>query len=178
MVKQVVESTDPKQAAISHQRSWVRHRKSREIEGTGTWVFTDGSSLGTYGAVIVNPDGSTKKLSGKAPVTSTRNVGAELNGAILGLSNVEPDTSVVIVFDYMGVGAWLTWNWKIKDPEVDRKIDQLRLIIKTKRLTMHYIHHRGHQTDGSAFSKWNGVADRLASDNVVDLVSTIDDDEG
>lgn len=179
VVKQIVESTDPKQSTIPHQKPWVRHRKSREIEGDHVYVFSDGSSLGSYAAVVVSPKGVTRH-GDKAPMTSTRNVGAELNGAILGLSNVESGSSVVLVFDYMGVGAWLTENWKIKDPEVQSKIDALRLVIKTKRLTVHYIHHAGHQRDGSAFTRWNAEADALctAQLDVVDGVGAIDEIEG
>lgn len=129
------------------------------------YVFTDGSSLGGYGAVmVVRPGAVGVEASSWTLPTATRNVGAELNGAILGLGLPIAGAAVTLVFDYMGVGAWLTGSWKIKNPEVANKVKEMQRIIHEKKLHVSYIHHRGHGTGSDDFTKFNAVADRLAGE--------------
>jgi len=189
-MNQLVESTDAKQAHIPHQVRWVRHRKSRSLEPGRIYVFSDGSSLGSYAAVTVckRADGGTNVVwegAGFEPMTKTRNIRAELDGVILGLtSGVPSDGSlpVVLVYDYFGIGAWLSGNWRIKEPEVQERITKLKKIIAERRLKVSFIHHGGHQKDDSDLTKWNNRADQLATAraqaeaNIVDGVGGLGDE--
>lgn len=156
----IVESTCSKTAARG--LSWVRFRAERRVDDSAFFVFSDGSSTGSFAAVVAKGSVEPTVIDGFAEPTTTRNVGAELNGARLGLQQVPDDSTVVLVFDYIGVGAWLTGNWKIKDPEVAEKIADMKRIIATKRLQISYVHHRGHQkvaSEDDHFSRLNGAAD-------------------
>ncbi len=159
----IIESTNLGTVAVPHQAKWVSLRESRETTPDLVWIFTDGSSKGGYGAVVI-ADGEVTKLKGHADPTSTRNVGAELNGMLLGLENVPMGSRVAIVSDYLGVAAWLSGNWRIKDDEVRRKISRAHEIARERGIVFaRLVHHRGHQKDDSAFTRWNNLADRLAS---------------
>jgi ribonuclease HI len=175
----LIESTNPKTVRVPHQAKWVSFRESRGCDDGLLWIFTDGSSLGGYGAVIVHPNQTATKVRGHAPTTSTRNVGAELNGLLLGLEAAPMGSRLAIVSDYLGVAAWMSRNWKIKDSEVREKIERARAIVTERNLTIErMIHHAGHQKDGSDFTRWNGVADLLAggteTEGIVPLRSVVD----
>ena len=144
---------------------WIRHRESRRVVGDDVYVFSDGSSLGGFGAVLVQADVAPLVLLGFERPGPTRNIAAELNGALLGLSNVRADASVVLVADYLGVAAWLTQNWKIKDMIVRAKIDEIKDVIRANWLTVKYVHHRGHQkpVEGDDFTAYNKLADNAAT---------------
>ena len=159
----LVESTNPPTVKIPHQARWIELRNSRSCDDDRVWIFTDGSSLGGYGAVILRPGLPRIELNEFEEPTTTKNVGAELNGLLLGLRNTMRDERVVIVSDYLGVAAWMTGNWKIKDDEVRHKIREARRIVQSRGLDVDFIHHAGHQKDDSEFTKWNTVADRLAT---------------
>lgn len=163
----IIESTNASTVKVPHQAKWVSLREDRETTADGlVWIFTDGSSLGGYGAVVI-VDGTVTKFRGHQKPTSTRNVGAELNGMILGLEHAPKGSQVAIVSDYLGVAAWLSNNWRIKDEEVRAKIRRARKIARERTLTFaRLIHHKGHQKDDSAFTRWNHLADRLAAGEV------------
>ena len=172
-----VYSTNPKTVRVPHQAKWVTLLEDRRCLAEKLYVFTDGSSLGGYGAVIVTRDRATK-LAGHQAVTSTRNVGAELNGFLLGLENAPPNSEIVVVSDYLGVAAWMTGHWKIKDSEVRAKIERAMAIAEERDLLLSFIHHAGHQRDDSAFTWWNSVADRLCDGREepgeIDLLSAVE----
>lgn len=158
----LVESTSESVATVPHQAKWIKFRNDRNCDSNRTFIFTDGSSNGGYSAVIVR-GGIYQSRSGWNNPTSTRNVGAELNGMLLGLQALNVSESVTIVSDYIGIAAWMSGNWKIKDPEVKNKINEAKTMIRTLSLDVDYIHHAGHQSDTSEFTKWNSLADRLAT---------------
>lgn len=162
MTKQLIETTCPVTASHQH-REWVKFRESRRVTDESVFVFTDGSSKGGYGAVVIHPGEQPSVVSGFTEMTSTRNVGAELNGALLGLRAVRPESKVVLVCDYMGIAAWLSENWKIKDPEVRSKIDAIREVIRENKLTVKYVHHRGHQRTDDDFTRFNTMADEAST---------------
>ena len=111
----------------------------------------------------------------ESPV-SIANVGAELNGLLLGLEAAEPDSSVTVVHDYMGVGAWLTGGWEVRVPSVRQRVDAAMKLIEKKNLDIRFIHHGGHQKDHSDFTRWNCVADKLCGDKqACDIVTEWDD---
>ena len=164
----IIESTNPSTVKVPHQAKWVRFRENREPTEALVWIFTDGSivdkgTMGGYGAVVLH-EGEERSYSGKEALTSTRNVGSELNGLLMGLRNVPEGSELAIVSDYLGIAAWLSGNWKIKDSEVRRKINEAKKIANERNLTFaRLIHHKGHQKDDSAFTRLNHRADRLAA---------------
>jgi len=145
---------------------WVRYRESRCVDDQHVYVFTDGSSLGGYGAVVVEPGKSPAKYYGFTTPTKTRNVGAELNGAMLGLSNAPIGSAVVLVCDYLGVAAWLLGFHAIREAGTADQVEALEALIAERRLTVSYVHHRGHQqpTNGDDFTYFNTIADELADE--------------
>lgn len=162
-IRSEVYSTWPKTVAVPHQAKWVTFLEDKHLQPGKLYAFTDGSSNGGYGVVLVEDGGDVKDVSGFQAPTSTRNVGAELNAMILALESVEPDTELIVVSDYLGIAAWMTGNWNIKDPEVAKKIDHARRLVREKNLDVMFCHHKGHQSDASSFTLWNNRADNLAS---------------
>lgn len=168
-----VYTTNLKTARVPHQAKWVTFRESRAcahdavtqlgeiVNGRAIWIFTDGSSNGGYGAVIVEPGRRVTKLAGYQGTTSTRNVGAELNGLLLGLENAPIGARAVVISDYLGVAAWMTGNWKIKDAEVRSKIKRAKATVVSRGLELTFCHHAGHQRDDSEFTRFNALADKL-----------------
>lgn len=147
----------------SKNKPWIKLRKIRQIAPEHVWIFTDGSSSGWHSAVLVFPGLKVVQAARWKKPTPTRNVGAELNGMLLGLKRVKTKKQIYLVHDYLGVGAWMTGNWKMKDQEVRSVIDQGKALIAEKQLDVRFIHHAGHQKDASDFTRWNGVADELCS---------------
>lgn len=144
--------------------AWASYRADRSMSpASRVWVFTDGSTTGWCSTVIVRPGVSVLPVSKKHPKAQMANVQAELNGFLLGLEHVDPDSAVTVVSDYIGIGGWMTGAWQIKNPAVEKAIERAHEIAKEKRLLqgMHFIHHAGHQEDVSDFTTWNTVADRL-----------------
>ena len=89
---------------------------------------------------------------------------AELNGFLLGLEHVSFNSAIAVVSDYLGVAAWISGNWGMKDEEVKLKIKKAHNLINIKNLTIdRMIHHAGHQKDKSHFTRFNNMADVLAS---------------
>lgn len=163
MIEPKAESTQLSTAKGKYSK-WVAHRASRDADPAMTWIFTDGSTTGRHAAVIVHKGGGViQRLTGRAPRTSTRNVGAELNGMLLGLRHAPRGERVVVVSDYLGIAAWMTGNWKINDPEVRSKVEKAKAIIEDRGLTASFVHHAGHQSDASDFTRYNCEADALCS---------------
>ena len=170
-----VESTSKKTCSVPHQAKWVSFRESRSCFQTAidqlgelaedreqlTYAFTDGSSLGGFGCVLVRPQDQESLSRWKKPDAS-RNVGAELEGFLLALDYAREGENLLIVSDYLGVAAWMTGNWKIKKEEVRWRIEKAKQIIEDKALMVRYCHHGGHQSDDSDFTRYNTLADRLA----------------
>ncbi len=159
-----VYSTNPPTVKVPHQARWITFRESREC-AEALFVFTDGSSLGGFAAILVENGEFLDGWQAWKKPTPTRNVAAELNGVLLGLSKLPPWAhEVVVVTDYLGPAAWLTRNWKIKKDEVRDKIAAIQEVIDVLCLAVTFVHHKGHQRpDESDFSYWNTMADAYAS---------------
>jgi ribonuclease HI len=171
----LAQSTNPKTVAVKHQAKWVSFRTDRSCSGDRIYVFTDGSSLGGFAAVFVFPDGHVRRQAAWVEPTGTRNVGAEMNGLLLGLKNAPLGAKICVVSDYLGCAAWLTGAWKIKDVEVRDKVNRALGIIEGRDLDVVYCHHGGHQKDPSDFTRWNSEADRLATQGFVSAVELLGD---
>jgi ribonuclease HI len=163
-IRTEVYSTWPKTVAVPHQAKWVTLLEDQSLLPGKLYAFTDGSSNGGYGAVLVEGGGGDVTThSGWDQPTSTRNVGAELNAMLLALRHAPEDSDLIVVSDYLGIAAWMTKNWKIKDPEVREKINQAGQMITEKNLDVLFCHHKGHQRNNTDFTLWNSKADDLAS---------------
>jgi len=159
-----VSTTSKKAAAVKYKKNWLRYSESpAELLPGYTWIFTDGSTTGWHAAVLILPHLSIHKIAAHSQPTPTRNVGAEMNGLILGLKHAQPGIPVWVVHDYVGVGAWITGGWEVKSPEVQDQIREVMKIIDERDLTLNFFHHGGHQRDDSQFTKFNNLADALCS---------------
>lgn len=158
-----IQTTSKKAAAVKYKKNWLRYKEPMSLLPGYTWIFTDGSNTGWHAAVLILPELSIRKMAAHAAPTSTRNVGAEMNGLILGLRNAQPGIPVWVVHDYVGVGAWITGGWEIKSFEMQEKVREIEKIIDERDLCLNFFHHPGHQRDASDFTKWNNVADSLCS---------------
>lgn len=156
-----MESTKP---STADRNEWLRFRESRAIDEDAVWIFVDGSATGWHAAVIVQPGESVGYYCEHSPPTTTKNVGSELNGMLMGLKYCPEDSKVFIVHDYLGLGAWMTGNWRMKDEEVIDRITECKAIVESSELDVRFIHHQGHQKDESEFTRWNKEADRLCSE--------------
>lgn len=148
------------------RNSWVDYRESRELDPADRWwIFTDGSTTGWHGAVIIAPGPSRTItfLSAYKQQTSTRNVGAEINGLILALENLPPRIQGFVVSDLLGVGAWATGHFERNNPEVITKYRKIDHLIRSRGHDLTFVHHGGHQRDSTAFTTWNCVADKLCA---------------
>jgi ribonuclease HI len=149
-------------------------------------VFTDGNHLGGCGLVFFlrREDGrepivremsftveeAASMLHLDIPVSRElarlRNVLAELMALGVALDHLRPGTSLVVVHDYEGVGAWMAGRWKTKDPTVSLLVRSLQEMVARKHLILVLRHQRGHQSPlgGDEFALYNSRADRLAAD--------------
>jgi ribonuclease HI len=159
-----VHTTSKKTIGVPHQARWLTFQEDRRCHPKKVYVFTDGS-IGGFGAVVVT-EVKAIRYAGVAQLTGTRNVGSEMNGLLLGLANAPKRSNVVVVSDYLGVAAWMTGNWKIKNDEVRDQVKRAKLLIIKSQLKVSYCHHAGHQGDDSDFTRWNAEADRLADGRV------------
>jgi hypothetical protein len=99
-------TTSERSAAIKG-RPWLRLlRERRCLEGL--YMFTDGSTLGSYAAVLVNPaTGRVEEAARWRPPTKTRNVGAEWDGLVLGLELLPVRARATMVVDLLWIHAQL-----------------------------------------------------------------------
>lgn len=162
-MRERAQSTNKSTTEVPHQAKWVDLRESRACENGVTYAFTDGSSLGGFGAVLVRGGVASEHTGWKKPDKS-RNVGAELDGMLLALEHAKQGESLLIVSDYLGVAAWMTKNWAIKKEEVRWRVAKARELVEEKALTLTFCHHGGHQSDDSDFTRYNCAADGLAGE--------------
>lgn len=149
--------------SVAEAHAWTEFRRDRDLKPENRlWVFTDGSTSGRHGAVLIRPGAEVMFLSSflRSPM---KNVGAELNAFLLALRHIPEDSRTTFVFDYMGIGAWVLGHYERKKEATKKMVGQAEDLLTEKGLmdTARFIHHGGHQRDDSAFTLWNTVADRL-----------------
>jgi hypothetical protein len=167
-LRKPVETTSQKAAAVRYKTDWLRLRQAQEIEPGRTWVFTDGSSSGWFAAVIIDTKAKTiRRGAAYCPPTSA-NIGPELCGLILGLELAPAHSPITVVHDYTGIGAWAAGHWKCdrEKPKLRRLVAKIKRLVRRRRLDIHYIHHGGHQDNGTDFTRWNCEADELCTARV------------
>jgi hypothetical protein len=159
---QHIETTSERSAAIKG-RPWLRFRRDRSC-CEGLHVFTDGSTLGSYAAVLVDPTGRVEESSRWRQPTRTRNVGAEWDGFLLGLELLPEKTRATIVVDLLWIHAQLIGVRRTIDDEIVKKLNEARRLIEEKQFELVLVHHDGHQKDASDFPRWNAHADALCAE--------------
>jgi hypothetical protein len=156
-----VETTSERSAGMKN-RPWLRLRASRACDDpTMLYAFADGSTRGSYAAVLVRPGGAIQEEARWRPPTRTRNVGAEWDGFLLGLELAPPGAKLTIVVDLLWIHAQLIDVRATHDAEIQEKLARAKALISEKRLALTLVHHDGHQEDASDFTRWNARADAL-----------------
>ena len=156
-----VETTSERSAAMKG-RPWLRLRAGRACDDPATlYAFTDGSTRGSYAAVLVQAGRAVKEECRWRPPTPTRNVGAEWDAFVLGLELAPPRARLTIVVDLLWIHAQLIDVRRTLDAELVEKLERARALVSKKQLELTLVHHDGHQTDDSDFTRWNARADAL-----------------
>jgi ribonuclease HI len=162
----------------------------------GNYAFVDGNAMGGIGVVLVElgPSGlpsvrerttTVYEVFGGAgiPALDTRskitaatdglqNILAELGGLYAALKAVPAGSTLTVVHDYEGVGAWLEGRWKAKNPIVAEVVAACRGLIEAGGLRVTFRHQRGHESTFAGrndFAKYNARADKLATDAALRL---------
>jgi ribonuclease HI len=180
------------QAVASEDKAEAMLRGEGTALTPGLWAFIDGNHLGGVGVVIVRktdedqetvveqggytvvevlagagiPELASKKAISEA-LGRLRNILAELAGLALALTLVPEGSTVTIVHDYEGVGAWMDQRWKTRDAIVAALVGACRALIARRRLTVAFRHQRGHQASWAGrddFAHYNAKADALATE--------------
>ena len=144
-------------------RKFIYFWNDPNIDDEVVWVFSDGSSTGSFSSVVLEPGKKPRELVRHLPQPANRNVGAEIMGVAMGLKHCPVDSDVTVVSDYLGTGLWMNCYWKIADPAATPRLGIIRHLVQVRRLRVTFIHHKGHQRDHSDFTKWNNRCDELCS---------------
>jgi hypothetical protein len=160
-----LETTSKKAASVVYKTKWLYFREAQTVETGRTWIFTDGSSSGWFAAVIIDTKAARVRYGAAHAKPVSANVGPELCGLILGLTLAPSHSPITVVHDYNGVGAWTAGAWKVDPdkPKLALLIDRAREIIQQRKLDVLFVHHGGHQTNDTDFTRWNIVADELCT---------------
>lgn len=178
------------QAVSSRERAEALLRGEALVLPPGTYAFVDGNHFGGIGVVLVTQGedrpvsvqevGTTvyevfrnaglAQLDARPKITAAvdrlRNILAELGGLYAALELVAPGTTLTVVHDYEGIGAWMEGRWKTKDPVVTDVVAACRALIGDRRLTVTFRRQRGHESTVAGrndFAAYNARADRLAA---------------
>ena len=122
----------------------------------GVYAFVDGNAMGGIGVVLVEQGASgpasvreiattvydvferagIPSLDTRAKITaatnSLQNILAELGALHAALQEAAPGSTLTVVHDYEGVGAWLEGRWKTKNPMVAEVVAASRALIEAR----------------------------------------------
>ena len=164
MIYHMVESTSESACKPAHTKKWLRFRQSKWIDDQSIWMFIDGSSTGWHAAVILDPFSGKRTELAEFKEPKSANVGPELWSLSLGLKHVDPTKPLTVVCDYIGTAAWLVNAWRIKSPNVQEAVDEIRYLIRGHDDdSIRFIHTAGHQKKDTDFGVWNDRADALCN---------------
>ena len=141
----------------------TEYRQSRAPFADALAVYTDGSSTGSYSAVVVRSGEILKATSRHPEPARSRNVAAEVMAVALGLSFCPRASTALVVSDYLGTGLWLQGRQRIRCEATWLRLRALLDVMRRRDLKVGFVHHRGHQGDESQFTLFNNIADRLCS---------------
>ena len=175
MIHPRVLTTSRESAGKKGRSSWLSFLQTRDcLDRSSLYVFTDGSSKGSFAAIFVDPSDPKSSVEEhvefKAP-TETRNMGAEWNGLLLGLERAPRGTKLVVVSDLLWLGAWMVGKRGAEHPEVVAALERANLLIHENGLEVRFVHHEGHQKDESQFTRWNCRADELCKEKAKEATS-------
>ena len=158
-----VETTAQDTFARESAKRPVTFKPDRELDSDETWMFPDGSSTGWHALVILRP-GEDPRLIAREIHMPSKNVGAEMNAFLMALEAIVPGERVAVVADFLW-SIYYVLGWRnVNDPGLKDQVAAARALLETRRpASLRYIHIRGHERDGSAFGRWNHVADRLCA---------------
>jgi hypothetical protein len=141
----------------------VIFKPDRELDSDETWMFPDGSSTGWHALVVLRTGQDPRLMAREIPM-STKNVGAEMSGFLMALEEIVPGERVAIVADFLWSIYYLLGWRNVHHPALQEQVAAARALLDARRpASLRYIHIRGHERDGSAFGRWNHVADRLCA---------------
>lgn len=179
------------QAVASRAQAEAMLRGEGVALPSGLWAFVDGNSLGGVGVVLVDAGGeaptevetlgltvrevfaggAVASLATPSAVAAAlarlRNVLAELAALFLALRLAPEGSTLTVVHDYEGVGAWMDGRWKTKDPLVAEIVAASKALAAARRLRLAFRHQRGHQASWAGrddFAHFNARADALATE--------------
>ena len=132
-------------------------------------AYVDGSynnekRIAGYGVVFVVNNNIVMRDMGRvlSADNNIRNVLGEITGAIkaVELAMANGYTEVIIVYDYVGIKAWVTGEWKANTPQTIQY--SLTMREYTKRINVKFIKVKAHTSEANGGSRYNAEADRLA----------------
>jgi viroplasmin len=162
----------------------------------GLYAFVDGNAMGGIGLVLVEQGeaepvsvrevattvyevfghAGISSLDTRAKITAAtnglQNILAELGGLHVALVEAPAGSTLTVVHDYEGVGAWPEGRWKAKNPIVVEIVGACRALVEARRLHVRFRHQRGHESTFAGrndFAAYNARADKLATDAGVGL---------
>ena len=157
----------------------------------GAYAFVDGNAMGGIGVVLIEQGeagpisvreraltvyevfgrAGIPSLDTRAKITaatnSLQNILAELGALYAALEDTPPGTTLTVVHDYEGVGAWLEGRWKAKNPIVAEVVTACRGLVEARGLRLGFRHQRGHESTFAGrndFAAFNARADKLATE--------------
>jgi hypothetical protein len=180
------------QAVSSREQAEAMLRGEGTALEPGLYAFVDGNHLGGVGVVLVEQGRddepqvretlgvTVREVFAMAPLPSLRtaldvtaalrklrNVLAELAALYLALRLVPEGSTVTIVHDYEGVGAWMQGRWRAKDSLVAEIIDGCHALVARRRLSVGFRRQQGHAASWAGrddFAHFNARADALATE--------------
>ncbi len=158
----------------------------------GTFAFIDGNHLGGIGVVLVHrtngqtvtkeiastvaellPSGvpvpgslAGDRLSAEQLLAGIANIAAELAALYQAILAVKPGTSLTVVHDYAGTGAWMEKRWKMRDAHVIALASFCHDASRARNVSLSFHYLKGHQGDATGRNPWvqyNRRADQLAT---------------
>lgn len=124
--------------------------------------FNEGTGTYSFGCVIIKPDGEIVREMGNGnnPETAAiRNVAGEMLGSMFAVrwALVKGYNKLDIYYDYQGIEAWATKQWKAKNEFTKKYADYMQKQMERIDISFHKVAaHTG--------NKYNEEADRLAKD--------------
>ena len=160
-VETTVQQTYDREAGL--RKHPVVFKPDREIDSDETWMFTDGSGNGWHGLVVLR-QAQPPRLVARGIRMAMKNVGAEMNALLMALEAIVPGERVAVVADFLWSIYYVLGWWNVNHPALIEQVAAARALLDARRpASLRFIHVKGHKNDGSAFGRWNKVADQLCS---------------
>jgi len=139
------------------------------LKNKGTYeVYVDGSFFNdsvSYAAVILKDGALLKTIKGvvkEEDFISSRQVGGELMAVMKALEWCKENkiTSITLYYDYIGIKAWVTGEWKAKKPLTRFYADH----VKKSGIKIYWKKVKSHSGN-----YWNDYVDKLAKRSALEV---------